>query len=200
MRVFVLGLFLFLSFQGQAVEVVGTDVSDSYFRSRARSHASSANLAHFIGIHFGTFIKDEALDWSETREKNRGKSLFGTTYRLGELGRLVDMSLRFNYTNYNLTKKSPRQFSLSPLFLIPSTRSQFPLYLGAGLGLGAIFSQVDSKSFLALNYHLLTGLRFFNVFGSVGTFLEAGYTGHVHLISNGEFHGFYILVGLLFTF
>ena len=149
----------------------------------------------------GLFLRDESTNWSqeEGEQKNKGKMILGGSYRLGQWLGVADILLRFNYTSYNLSDASPQQFSLSPLLLIPSARGRFPLYIGGGLGLGAILSQAEDKSFLALNYHVLGGLRFFEVFGSVGTFVEAGYTGHVHLLSEGEFKGFYASVGLLFS-
>ncbi len=199
MRYFLLLIFCLLSFKVWAVEEVGTEVSDSYFKARAVNNAHLQSR-YFFALHMGLFLKDTATRWSDTEESNKGKILLGMTYLLGEWLHIMDMLIRFNYTNYNLPKDSPKQFSLSPLFLIPSTQGRFPLYLGGGFGLGAILSQVKDKSFLALNYHLFAGLRFFEVFGSVGTFVETGYTGHVHLISEGEFKGFYTSIGLLFNF
>jgi hypothetical protein len=92
------------------------------------------------------------------------------------------------------------KFSIMPIITFPDASSRFPLYFGVGLGLGVFGNQIPGESTLALDYSLIAGARFFNLWGQTGLFVEGGIKNHLHLLSDGQFNGTFISSGLVFTF
>jgi hypothetical protein len=108
--------------------------------------------------------------------------------------------MRFDVSRFALKEESVTKFSFLPIITFPDAGSRFPLYFGAGLGIGVFGTQLNGESSLALDYHLLAGARFFNIWDMTGLFVEGGVKNHVHIFSDGQFNGTYITTGLLFTF
>jgi hypothetical protein len=122
------------------------------------------------------------------------------SYRISPVGTLADWLLRADFTSYELNEGRPLLFSVLPLITFPDSSSHFPLYFGAGIGPGIFFSQIKEESFLAISYQLVAGVRLFNLVGDTGFFLETGLKNHVLLLSDGQFNGFFMAVGAIFTF
>ena len=59
---------------------------------------------------------------------------------------------------------------------------------------------VPGESFLAVQYQLVAGARLFNVVGQTGFFIESGLKNHINLLSDGQFNGYFLTVGTIFTF
>lgn len=157
---------------------------------------------HYLAIHFGGFISDKAYNWgNRDRENDIGDATIGLTYRIGEWRNSMDLAVRVDYQGYGLAGGgAPSKLSFMPLITFPDASSRFPLYFGVGIGLGIFTHNVNSESALSLDYQLLAGARFFEVFNNMGFFVEAGIKNHVLLLSDGQFNGTFIAAGPVFTF
>lgn len=192
-----------LAFAQDSQPVVGRDAAARYFQKREVSQASGAGSAgdHFLAIHYGRYMSSQSYDWSPAgTEEDVGSNQFGVTYRVGEWVNSMDLNLRLDYNEYDLGGMNPSKLSFMPLITFPDANSRFPLYFGAGVGLGVFFKQIDGKSALSLDYQLVAGARFFNVFENTGFFVEAGLKNHLHILSSGQLNGTFLSGGLVFTF
>jgi hypothetical protein len=188
----------------------GKDKAKQYFQSRKgeRSGAQAAAPAdgatpHLLAIHFGGFFQGQSYQWGDNDKQGSGRFNGGVTYRLGEWINSMDLSLRAEYTTYwwNDDKNQyARKLSFSPIITFPDANSRFPLYFGAGAGLGLFTHQVSDKSPVSLDWQVMGGVRFLNVFQQVGFMVEAGLKNTVLLFSDGQFNGVFINVGSVFAF
>lgn len=188
--------------------VVGREAASKYFQKREVAQNSSIGGAgfggandHFLAIHVGRLMSSQSYDWDERGQRDDiGKNNIGLTYRVGEWVNSMDLNLRVDYTDYEINDEKPSKLSFLPLITFPDANSRFPLYFGAGVGLGVFLKQVGSKSALSLDYQLVAGARFFNVFENTGFFIEAGLKNHLHILSSGQYNGTFLAGGLVFTF
>jgi hypothetical protein len=51
-----------------------------------------------------------------------------------------------------------------------------------------------------LDYQLIAGARFFDVFENAGFFIESGLKNHLQLWDQGQFNGTFLSAGAVFTF
>lgn len=197
---FVLGSLAF----AQDTPVVGREAAAKYFQKREpaqQQYMAGGASDHYLALHFGRYMSSQSYDWSPSGQQDDvGKNMFGVTYRIGEWQNSMDMNLRIDYTEFDLPGENPSKLSFMPLITFPDAGSRFPLYFGAGLGLGVFFKQASGKSALSLDYQLVLGARFFDIFQNTGFFVEAGLKNHIHLLSSGQFNGTFLSGGLVFTF
>ena len=169
--------------------------------SRSPAAAGGTSAAHYLAIHVGTYVSDDAYKWGrERRFRKPGKFNAGVTYRMGEWVNSMDLALRMDFSTYSLAAGDATKISVVPIILFPDSASRFPLYFGGGVGAGIVAKQIDGESSLTLEYQLLLGARFFEVVESTGFFVEAGIKNHVHLLSDGQYNGTFIAAGAVFTF
>ena len=169
--------------------------------SSSREPASSGSAeAHYLAIHIGTFLGDDAYKWGSDHESNVGKFNMGLTYRIGEWANSADFAFRADFSNYSVGGGSATKLSLLPVVIFPDATSHFPLYFGGGLGPGFYLKQISGQSAVSLDYQLFLGARFFNLLQSTGFFIESGVKNHFHLLSNGQYNGSFLAIGALFTF
>lgn len=170
--------------------------SESY-STRAPAAASD----HYLAIHVGSFVNDNAYKWgAPDNQTNVGRYNFGVTYRFGEWVNSMDLLFRFDVSKINLAEGGVTKFSILPVITFPDASSRFPLYFGAGVGLGVFGTQIAGESALSIDYQLLAGARFFNLWGQTGLFVEGGIKNHIFLLSDGQFNGTFIATGLVFAF
>ena len=166
-----------------------------------RSVASVGGESHFLAIHLGTFVSDTTYQWGASPKlSNIGSLSAGVTYRFGEWTNSMDFLFRADINSYAVPENRAVKISLLPMIIFPDAASSFPLYFGAGAGLGIFFQQASQESSISLDYQLVAGVRFFNVIESTGFFLESGLKNHFHLLSDGQFNGVFIAAGALFAF
>lgn len=187
---------------------VGKAAAMDYFKTReanrsedqsGRSVASERDRV--LMLYLGTFINDKAYRWgSLSRQEDVGKGIFGVNYRVGEWRKSMDLYFRAEFTSYEIDDEKPLKFSVMPIVTFPDVRSDFPLYFGAGLGPGIFFKQTGDESDLALDYALLIGARFLDIFETGGLFFETGLKGQVHLLSSGQHDGVFLSGGGIFSF
>lgn len=189
-------------FAQKSQPVVGRAAATKYFEPRSPAQESSTGPAdHYLALHVGRYMGSQSYEWGKNgQEDDIGGNSFGVTYRVGEWRNSMDLNLRIDYAEYKLAGVDASKISFLPLLTFPDAGSRFPLYFGAGLGMGVFFKQIEKKSALSLDYQLILGARFFDIFENTGFFIEAGLKNHVHLLSTGQLNGTFLASGLVFTF
>lgn len=188
-----------------AATATGKEKAGEYFQDRKkpapRATSSAGGAApRYLALHAGGFFNGDGYKWGNGDQGGIAKVNAGLDYRLGEWVNSADLALRVDFTTYSLDEGSARKLSLGAIVTFPDVNSNFPLYFGAGLGAGFFVKQIRGESALALDYSLLGGVRFLNVFDQVGFMVETGIKNHLHLFSDGQFNGIFINVGTVFAF
>jgi cytoskeletal protein RodZ len=166
-----------------------------------RSESSDSSANHYLAVHIGTFVSDDAYSWgSPSHQTNVGKFNLGVTYRVGEWVNAADLNVRVDLSSYQLDEGRATKLSFLPVIIFPDASSRFPLYFGAGAGLGVFLNQIPGKSPLSLDYQVFLGARFFDLFENTGFFIESGLKNHFLLTSSGQYNGVFVAVGAVFTF
>lgn len=187
----------------------GKDRAKQYFQKRGEAKPAAAprqvggetgGTPRYLALHIGRMFADQSYKWGDEDQKNLGGLNAGVTYRLGEWVNSMDFAMRMEYTNYSLYEGQARKVSLGGLVTFPDSNSRFPLYFGGGLGLGMFVKQLEGESVLALDYQLIGGARFLNVYENLGFMVEAGIKNHLLLLSYGQYNGVFINVGTVFAF
>lgn len=207
------GFVLNLSFNANAQQArsVGKKAADAYFVKRKEvsqttearpvsREPASGGSARYLALHVGTFFDDEAYVWGKKNPSSIGRYTAGVTYRVGEWTNSMDLLFRADFISYKLDEGQPLKMSLLPMIIFPDANSQFPLYFGAGIGLGVYFKQIEEESALSLDYQLVAGVRFFDVFDTIGFMVETGIKNHFHLLSDGQYNGVFLSGGAVFAF
>ena len=168
--------------------------------SQSRSVAASS-ASHYLALHLGGFLEDKAYRWGEkSTDEDVGNLTVGVTYRVGEWKNSMDLFFRADVVSYEVDDEKPTKLSVMPVVTFPDASSQFPLYFGAGAGLGVFFKQAQDESSLSFDYQVLVGGRFFDVFDQVGLLFETGLKNHIHLLSDGQYNGVFLSAGTVFDF
>ncbi|MES2965369.1 MAG: hypothetical protein V4760_15910 [Bdellovibrionota bacterium] len=193
---------------------VGRKAAEKYMSPRpaqtsgsdsAQSRSTAAELSptdHYLALTFGGFVSDTAYKWGiRDQQDGTGQSTFGVTYRVGEWRNSMDLGVRIDYNSYSLDAGKANKLSFMPVVSFPDASSKFPLYFGAGVGLGIFTTQLSGESALALDYSLMLGARFFDIADTnAGFVVEAGLKNHLFLASDGQFNGTFVAIGPVFTF
>ena len=165
------------------------------------SSNSSGPDAHYLAIYGGAYVSDNSYKWgNKDNQTGTGQSTVGVTYRVGEWRNSMDLGVRIDYSTYSLDTGRASKLSFLPVVTFPDASSKFPLYFGAGIGLGVFTSQIPNESALSLDYQLILGARFFDVIENTGFFIEAGLKNHLLLLSDGQFNGTFVALGPVFSF
>lgn len=182
-----------------AEKYMGPNVAPTTAPSPAGSQLTSSD--HYLAVHIGEYVSDNAYRWgSNDNQTDVGDATIGVTYRVGEWVNSMDLAFRLDYSAFGLQDGTAGKLSFMPMITFPDASSRFPLYLGAGLGLGIFTKQIDKESALSLDYTLVLGARFFEVFANTGFFVEAGMKNSLFLLTDGQFNGTFVAVGPVFTF
>lgn len=182
---------------------VGREAAAKYFRSSSPERVPAGTDAdHYLALHVGRYTESQSWEWGRTGRKD-GIGVFsaGLTYRLHEWSGSTDFGVRVDFNEYDVGGGvKPLKMSLLPIIMIPDATSRFPLYFGFGAGLGIFFKQVPEESPISLDYQLIAGARFFNVFENTGFFIESGLKNFITLTSSGQVNGVFLAAGAVFTF
>ncbi len=184
---------------------VGREAAAKYFQPRTPAQTfnpeSRGPSDHYLALNFGRYMSSQSYEWSKNgQEDDVGRNGFGVTYRIGEWYRSMDLKMRIDYQEFAVAGEHPTKISFVPIISFPDASSKFPLYFGAGIGLGIFMKQVPAKSVLSLDYQLMVGAQFLDIFENTGFFVEAGLKNHLHILSSGQFNGTFLSGGLVFTF
>ncbi len=201
----IFAFFLIIAQMSWAAEapVVGREAAAKYFQKRepAESSLTTGNEDHYLALHLGTYTSSQAYEWGRHgKEEDIGSTNLGVTYRVGEWHNSMDLNVRIEYSEFKVAGEKPNKLSFMPLITFPDSGSKFPLYFGAGIGLGIFMKQISEESPLSLDYQLVAGARFFNVFENTGFFIESGLKNHLLITSSGQLNGVFVSGGAVFTF
>jgi hypothetical protein len=192
---------------GQREIPTGKRAADEYMRkdvdgpvSDSASGFKGGSDSHYLALHIGPYVDSQVHNWGVKSKDNEGKWTTAVTYRVGEWVNSTDFLIRVGWQSVDINDTTTSKISLLPIIMFPDARAKFPLYFGAGLGLGVFLDQVDDESSLSLDYTILLGTRFFNVFDTMGLMLEVGIDNHIFLTSKGQFSGTYVALGTVFEF
>ncbi len=197
--------FAFGSLSFAQAPVVGRKAAEKWLQKNepsqevSRSPDQEDSSDSFLAIHLGGFVSSTSYAWAGGTRENPARSTYGVTYLFEEWGRM-DLSARIDFNEFHLGSERPRKLSVLPLLTFPAADTKFPLYFGFGAGLGIFFKQVQDESSLSLDYQLVVGARLFELYESMGAFVEYGMKNHIHLFSDGQLNATHLTAGLLFTF
>ena len=182
---------------------VGRRAAARYFEKNdaaPRKPAAAESDDQLLMIGVGTYIGSKSYGWkgADTRD-NIGRANYGLTY-LFDHWHGMDVNLRADFAEFKLDDDQYQKLSLLPLLTFPGSFSRFPLYFGLGAGLGVFFKQAPGYSNLSLDYQLVAGARFMDLFENFGFFFEFAMKNHLHILSGGQFNGNAITAGGVFSF
>jgi hypothetical protein len=213
-------LIILLGIQGfaQADEPprVGRGAASKYFEKRSPdageeavepssgSQSGSGPNDHYLALHVGKMMDSTAYEWGAMgKQTDVGDFTAGLTYRVGEWRNSMDLNMRIDFIQFNIVgngEPKPLKMSILPLVTFPDAAAKFPLYFGFGAGPGVFFRQTDGEASLSLDYQLIAGARFFDIFENAGFFIESGLKNHLQLWNSGQFNGTFLSAGAVFTF
>lgn len=185
-----------------------TGNADEYFKHKKKAQREPASAAdsgggmadRYLGLHVGGFLSQEQYKWGTNNGNDLGRLNLGVDYRVGEWVRSMDLLMRVDFFSFSLNEGDAYKLSFLPMLVFPDAASHFPLYFGAGAGLGIFLKQIRGQSALSFDYQVVVGARFFNVFENVGFSVETGLKNQIHLLSQGQFNSVFLTVGTVFTF
>lgn len=199
--------------QAKDQPVVGRKAAARYFSSDKQevkevsdpvdvepSSSSGAMGDDMLFLSLGAFINSQSYEWGGSKkEEDVGRLSYGVTYIFGEWSKF-DVSFRMDFNEYRLLNERAVKLSLLPVLTFPQAHRGFPLYFGIGGGLGIFFQQLNRESNVSLDYQLLAGARFNDIFENMGFFVELAMKNHLHLTSVGQFNGTALTAGAVFSF
>lgn len=170
-----------------------------YFSDGAGRRPAVSSGSRLLALHFGSFVNSKAFVWGGDSSVSKiGRENFGLTYKIGEWTNSMDLHMRVDWSEFKVEGQRAAKISFLPLVTFPDVAADFPLYFGAGIGVGAFVQQIRKESSLSFDYQLLIGARLLNVFGRAGFFLETGIKDHLHVLSDGQFNGQFLTLGAVF--
>ncbi len=185
---------------------VGRRAAAKYFSDSpppSREVASSDSKSSGDGLlmlHIGGYSSSTSYAWKDsTKRTGVGQATYGVTYLLDQWGGM-DVNLRFDFNEFKIDDERASKLSVLPLLTFPRAETKFPLYFGFGAGAGVFFTQLQDESNLSLDYQLVLGARFLDLYQNLGAFVEFGMKNHLHILSDGQFNGMPLSGGVAFTF
>lgn len=185
---------------GMAAEV-GKSAAMKYFTTEAkeqkstRGPASSSSLAgdRILAFSFGSLIQSKSYDWAGDAIPGWNVEAFYQWAQSGVFGKGIHLELqKFAVQEEELTK-------LSVLYSLTFPRRlSFPVYLGVAFGPGYFLKQREGESEFAFDYKTYLGLRLHQQ--NAQYFVQSGVKNHVHVLSDGQFIGWFVSSGVAYTF
>ncbi|PWU12805.1 MAG: hypothetical protein C5B49_15800 [Bdellovibrio sp.] len=152
-----------------------------------------------LALGVGPYLNSQSYNWGGfSKLDDVGKISYGVTYLFEEWNKF-DVSFRMDFNEYRLEGDRTLKLSLLPMLTFPQANRHFPLYFGAGAGLGVYFIQFSNESNISFDYQLVAGARFVDVFENTGFFAELAMKNHFHLTSQGQFNGVAVTFGAVFS-
>ncbi len=186
--------------QGLAA-ATGKSAAMKYFSKKAkqprlssRAPASAAVTGQgLLGLAVGSLINSKSYGWVD--EELTGWNMEVSYLRAGRgtfaQGFHLELQ-KFGAQGQDLTKLA---FLLS--FNFPR-RLSFPVYIGVSAGPSFFLEQKDEESEFALDYKAYLGLRLNEAHSQY--FIQSGVKNHVHVLSDGQFVGWFVSSGVAYKF
>lgn len=167
----------------------------SYFSQRETNFNQ-----RYLNFYLYNSLKDRSYSWGEEANSQLLKWSLGISYKWDKFGDFGDSIFKLKMSSFDINNTSVYKNSLLIGVSFPDVDSGFPFYFGASIGGGVFFNQINSESILSLDYQLYLGLRFINIYNTMGAFIEGGFDNHFFLLSSGQYDNMYLAVGLSFVF
>lgn len=182
--------------QGWAAET-GRQAAMKYFtkksKTRSKTRAPASSGSRLLGISMGTLVNSKSYNWAEEEFSGWTAELTYLSETDGNFGRGLHLEMqKFADQVDDLTKVS---FLFSMTF---PKRISFPVYVGAAVGPGFFIKQREGESEFSLDYKAYLGLRLNQVNSQY--FLQTGVKNHVHVLSDGQFVGWFVSSGVAYLF
>lgn len=175
---------------------VGRAAAQKYFTKEIRTSSINTRL---LSLHIGGYLRSKAYQWGDkTSVEGPGARTTGVTYKIGEWPQTMDLNIRLDYFQYDIEREHPIKISFLPLLTFPDSATNFPLYFGVGAGPGIFLSQMAQESSLSLDYQLIFGVRWNDIWRTSGFFIESGIKDHIHVLSDGQFTSQFLTAGAVF--
>ena len=175
--------------------------AQNYFKGR-QIHEEEATLSrgsHMMSLYYAPFLENRTYAWGKKGQTHLHHSL-GFTYLIQASPSLWDFNLRSEMSFYRVENKKISKLSIFPLLTLPEVATAFPIYFGLGVGPGFFFEQIGEESYLSLDYQILVGLRWINLWPRIGFFLEYGLKNSIHLLDDGQVNATFVSLGGIFIF
>ncbi|MEY4616107.1 MAG: hypothetical protein RJB66_1067 [Pseudomonadota bacterium] len=175
---------------------VGRSAAQKYFTKESSNTGVNSRL---LSLHVGGYLRSKAYQWGDQVSSERaGVQTTGVTYKVGEWTRTMDLNLRLDYFQYEIGQEKPIKISFLPLLTFPDSGTNFPIYFGLGAGPGIFLNQLEKESSLTLDYQLIFGVRWNDIWDKNGFFIESGIKDHLHVLSDGQFTSQFLTAGAVF--
>ena len=172
-------------------------VGDNYFSDNQPSEQNNPLLKRFT-IQAGPSL------YRESTEKSLNSfSAFTLNFNhiIKEVSSLFDVNLQWTVFYSKLKEDRVTLLELTPRISIPEARSDFPLYVGVGLGLGIYpYYIIKKQAFLAANGQFFAGLRFSEIHKNIGVVTELNAKIHYPFKDSTMYLELIGQVGLMFNF
>lgn len=173
---FIFFLFFSYSFQLKAENLSDSKnensnyqyISDKYFYNRSQVNSFIDFKGYILSSGFSIYRLN-----SDKRFKPVSSASLSFTQKVAEIRNVGDIQLRPSLLVSQMETGKEISLELSSLMTFPEIQRRFPLYYGAGLGLGFYpFYVLEKKSTLSFHSSFLLGLRFFEIYYNLGGGLE----------------------------
>lgn len=201
---FTVSLILLLAGVQQAgAAATGKSAAMKYFTAKrepsqvSTKKASAASLGEVSGqllaFSVGSLLNTKSYDWGdkefngwnvEVFYQRNTSGYFSSGYHL-ELQKFATKDDEFSKISFLLSLTFPRRLS-------------FPVYLGVAAGPGFFLQQAEDESEFAIDYKAWLGLRLNEKHSQY--FLHSGVKNHIHVLSDGQFIGWFISSGVAYKF
>ncbi len=163
-------------------------------RAPARASTSGALVGdQILAVAVGSLVNTQSYNWAEESTPGWNVEAFYQRAGDGYFGHGYHLDLqKFASGNEELTKLS---FLFSLTF---PRRLSFPVYIGVAAGPGYFLKQKENESHFAFDYKGYVGLRLNQVHSQY--FVQSGVKNHVHVLSDGQFIGWFVSSGVAYTF
>lgn len=166
-----------------------------YFRDRNTNFNQ-----RYLNFYIYNSLKDTAYSWGNSKQDQLLKWSAGISYKWDNFGNFGDSIFKVKVSSFNIQGRSILKNSLLFGVSFPDIDSGFPFYFGTSIGAGFFFNQIPLESILSLDYQAYLGLRFVNIYNTMGAFVEWGLDNHFFVLSSGQYDNIYLAVGLSFVF
>lgn len=178
----------------------GKQAADEYVLNRT-NRLTYPGQSRLIGISGGHTFYSSAFNWGNRQCSDKcqdvGGYQFGLVYGTKMNWHSVDLLWKGTVNFFNLKGEyEPISFSIRPNLVFPEFKSNIPLYVGIGAGVGMFARQAFETSALSVDVDMYVGVRAMNVLSSLGFFAEVGWQTKIFLLSDrGRFRSGYVLAG-----
>jgi hypothetical protein len=179
----------------------GKTAAMKYFSAKGESNLrgpqslkeSTTEYKNLLALSVGTLISSQSYQWDGKNKE--GWSVEGSYLRQGEN---ISQGFHLEYQKFNdsfAEELSKVSFLIS--FTFPA-RVSFPVYIAVAAGPGYFIKQRKDESEFSLDYKAFLGLRLNQ--SQSQYFVQSGVKNHVHVLSDGQFIGWFVSSGVAYKF